>query len=233
MSRADGAPTPRRLERRSRLRPARTRVRHGGVAEWSKAPVLKTGGLYGAPWVRIPPPPLRPEIRGRASISELPRRAIGPAVRSGATASPRGRRSSPLRGSGTKLRLLTNPTPTACFGAQTVVSSFDGGGCLRVHSSSSTAGCACESRIGRRGQAPSTIFGTQASVADQIHSIRRGGYWPRDRAIRCPRGNRHEVLRAEGLRRQRRSRPRRNGRPRSRRPIVAIPLGKGDEELPA
>jgi hypothetical protein len=103
----------------------------------------------------------------------------------------------------------------------------------RVHSSSSTSGCACESRIGRRAQAPSRIFGTQGSVADQSHSIRRGGYWPRDRAIRCPRGNRHEVLRAEGLRRQRRSRPRRNGRPRSRRPIVAIPLGKGDEELPS
>jgi len=30
----------------------------GGVAEWLKAPVLKTGVLARVPWVRIPPPPL-------------------------------------------------------------------------------------------------------------------------------------------------------------------------------
>src|SRR3954464_13051674 len=30
----------------------------GGVAEWSIAPVLKTGVRSRGPWVRIPPPPL-------------------------------------------------------------------------------------------------------------------------------------------------------------------------------
>ena len=30
---------------------------NGGVAEWFKAPVLKTGERESAPWVRIPPPP--------------------------------------------------------------------------------------------------------------------------------------------------------------------------------
>ena len=29
----------------------------GGVAEWSKATVLKTVGLFRVSWVRIPPPP--------------------------------------------------------------------------------------------------------------------------------------------------------------------------------
>ena len=29
----------------------------GGVAEWLKAPVLKTGVAERSPWVRIPPPP--------------------------------------------------------------------------------------------------------------------------------------------------------------------------------
>jgi hypothetical protein len=29
----------------------------GGVAEWSIAPVLKTGVRESVPWVRIPPPP--------------------------------------------------------------------------------------------------------------------------------------------------------------------------------
>ena len=29
----------------------------GGVAEWFKAPVLKTGVGASSPWVRIPPPP--------------------------------------------------------------------------------------------------------------------------------------------------------------------------------
>jgi hypothetical protein len=33
-------------------------ARHGGVAEWSNAPVLKTGEPARAPRVRIPPPPL-------------------------------------------------------------------------------------------------------------------------------------------------------------------------------
>src|SRR5258708_27075764 len=31
----------------------------GGVAEWFKAPVLKTGDVARRPWVRIPPPPLK------------------------------------------------------------------------------------------------------------------------------------------------------------------------------
>jgi hypothetical protein len=31
----------------------------GGVAEWSNAPVLKTGVRESVPWVRIPPPPPR------------------------------------------------------------------------------------------------------------------------------------------------------------------------------
>ena len=31
--------------------------RAGGVAEWFKAPVLKTGVGASPPWVRIPPPP--------------------------------------------------------------------------------------------------------------------------------------------------------------------------------
>ena len=31
--------------------------RSGGVAEWSNAPVLKTGVRGSVPWVRIPPPP--------------------------------------------------------------------------------------------------------------------------------------------------------------------------------
>ena len=29
----------------------------GGVAERLNAPVLKTGVVFGSPWVRIPPPP--------------------------------------------------------------------------------------------------------------------------------------------------------------------------------
>src|SRR5690242_2305016 len=33
------------------------RVRHGRVAEWFKAPVLKTGVGETPPWVRIPPLP--------------------------------------------------------------------------------------------------------------------------------------------------------------------------------
>ena len=32
-------------------------LRAGGVAEWPKAPVLKTGEGLSLPWVRIPPPP--------------------------------------------------------------------------------------------------------------------------------------------------------------------------------
>lgn len=30
----------------------------GGVPEWTKGPVLKTGDGVTRPWVRIPPPPL-------------------------------------------------------------------------------------------------------------------------------------------------------------------------------
>ena len=49
-------------------RPARSAGRQGylllsvrgGVAEWSIAPVLKTGVRASGPWVRIPPPPLHP-----------------------------------------------------------------------------------------------------------------------------------------------------------------------------
>ncbi len=37
----------------------RSALEIGGVAEWFKAPVLKTGVLERVPWVRIPPPPLR------------------------------------------------------------------------------------------------------------------------------------------------------------------------------
>jgi hypothetical protein len=33
------------------------------VAEWSIAPVLKTGVRASGPWVRIPPPPLAPRDR--------------------------------------------------------------------------------------------------------------------------------------------------------------------------
>src|SRR5208283_518469 len=32
-------------------------MRHGGVAEWLKAPVLKTGRDESPSWVQIPPPP--------------------------------------------------------------------------------------------------------------------------------------------------------------------------------
>jgi hypothetical protein len=35
---------------------------YGGVAEWFKAPVLKTVERASAPWVRIPPPPPNPRI---------------------------------------------------------------------------------------------------------------------------------------------------------------------------
>lgn len=41
-----------------RIASARLRKsRPGGVAEWSNAPVLKTGVRESVPWVRIPPPP--------------------------------------------------------------------------------------------------------------------------------------------------------------------------------
>ena len=39
----------------------------GGVAEWLKAPVLKTGGGVSRPWVRIPPPPPKKRIPRRIS----------------------------------------------------------------------------------------------------------------------------------------------------------------------
>jgi hypothetical protein len=42
-----------------RPRPPPTFLRPGGVAEWSNAPVLKTGDGATRPRVRIPPPPLR------------------------------------------------------------------------------------------------------------------------------------------------------------------------------
>jgi hypothetical protein len=42
-----------------KLDPRRSR---GGVAEWSKAPVLKTGARSRGPWVRIPPPPPRATV---------------------------------------------------------------------------------------------------------------------------------------------------------------------------
>ncbi len=35
-----------------------SRVRAGGVPEWLKGPVSKTGVGASLPWVRIPPPPL-------------------------------------------------------------------------------------------------------------------------------------------------------------------------------
>ena len=40
----------------------RSNLLHGGVAEWSKATVLKTVVSEMAPWVRIPPPPPKIEI---------------------------------------------------------------------------------------------------------------------------------------------------------------------------
>ena len=55
----DGNPTIR--EPREYLWP------RGGVAEWSKATVLKTVGLFRVSWVRIPPPPQVPfhnHVRG-------------------------------------------------------------------------------------------------------------------------------------------------------------------------
>jgi hypothetical protein len=44
-------------------------VRDGRVAEWFKAPVLKTGVPARAPWVRIPPLP--PDIRTRLPLTKL------------------------------------------------------------------------------------------------------------------------------------------------------------------
>jgi hypothetical protein len=44
----------------------------GGVAEWFKAPVLKTGVGASPPWVRIPPPPPR---RIRLMSTDIDRRA--------------------------------------------------------------------------------------------------------------------------------------------------------------
>src|SRR3954462_15664612 len=38
-------------------------IASGGVAEWSIAPVLKTGVRSRGPWVRIPPPPLELDVR--------------------------------------------------------------------------------------------------------------------------------------------------------------------------
>ncbi len=35
----------------------------GGVFEWFKDPVLKTGDFVRGPWVRIPPPPPLFEVR--------------------------------------------------------------------------------------------------------------------------------------------------------------------------
>jgi hypothetical protein len=43
----------------------------GGVAEWSNAPVLKTGVRESVPWVRIPPPPPR-ALEGVLSIRLRP-----------------------------------------------------------------------------------------------------------------------------------------------------------------
>ncbi len=45
---------------RGRHKPLTRGVDDGGVAEWSKATVLKTVGLVWVSWVRIPPPPQVP-----------------------------------------------------------------------------------------------------------------------------------------------------------------------------
>ena len=42
-------------------------INPGGVAEWLKAPVLKTGRDESPSWVRIPPPP------PRSSPQDIPR----------------------------------------------------------------------------------------------------------------------------------------------------------------
>src|SRR5690242_5353844 len=47
----------------------------GGVAEWFKAPVLKTGVVVRLPWVRIPPPPLENE-KLLADCREVHRRTM-------------------------------------------------------------------------------------------------------------------------------------------------------------
>ena len=67
-------PLSRTRQRRHHPRNGRTRPgeillashRSGGVAEWSKAAVLKTAVLERAPGVRIPSPPLPPAARGRS-----------------------------------------------------------------------------------------------------------------------------------------------------------------------
>ncbi len=48
-----------------------TLLAYGGVAEWFKAPVLKTGDSARGPWVRIPPPPPIIEKRAVARATAL------------------------------------------------------------------------------------------------------------------------------------------------------------------
>lgn len=49
-------------------------LQSGGVAEWSNAPVLKTGVAATSPWVRIPPPPLdREPLMALASLDRRER----------------------------------------------------------------------------------------------------------------------------------------------------------------
>src|SRR5688572_9940119 len=55
-----GAVLPGRARARLPCRDNPTNPARGGVAEWFKAPVLKTGVVARLPWVRIPPPPLTP-----------------------------------------------------------------------------------------------------------------------------------------------------------------------------
>jgi hypothetical protein len=49
----------------------------GGVAEWTKAVVLKTSVAFMSPWVRIPPPPLNKLIWGGARVVDWGRLLSG------------------------------------------------------------------------------------------------------------------------------------------------------------
>ena len=51
---------------------ATEKIQNGWVAEWSNAPVLKTGVRLRVPWVRIPPHPLFVSLLESRSSPELP-----------------------------------------------------------------------------------------------------------------------------------------------------------------
>ncbi len=56
----------------SESRTTRYQTHVGGVAEWSNAPVLKTGVRESVPWVRIPPPPPPVLTRTASSTHDFP-----------------------------------------------------------------------------------------------------------------------------------------------------------------